>query len=361
MSDNLPIRKIIHIDMDAFYASVEQRDNPELKGKPVAVGGSRSRGVVAAASYEARKYGVRSAMPSVTAFRKCPDIIFVKPRFDVYKGVSQVIRSIFFEYTDLVEPLSLDEAYLDVTNNKIGLSSATLIAEEIRKKIFESTHLTCSAGISINKFLAKTASDINKPNGMKLIKPEEAVGFVETLKVKDFFGVGKVTAEKMKRMGIHTGLDMKNKSLGFLAKNFGKSGAYYYDICRGIDNRPVNPNRIRKSVSIENTYDNDLTDLQEIMAELQTLSQALEKRLNNNKILGKTVNIKIKYADFEQVTRSKTSQLWLEKSTDYEPLWKELMSDQELLNKPIRLLGLGLSNLNTEEKENQGLQLTLEF
>lgn len=361
MSDNLPIRKIIHIDMDAFYASVEQRDNPELRGKPVAVGGSRSRGVVAAASYEARKYGVRSAMPSVTAFRKCPDIIFVKPRFDVYKGVSQVIRSIFFEYTNLVEPLSLDEAYLDVTNNKIGLSSATLIAEEIRKKIFESTHLTCSAGISINKFLAKTASDINKPNGMKLIKPEEAVGFVETLKVKDFFGVGKVTAEKMKRMGIHTGLDMKNKSLGFLTKNFGKSGAYYYDICRGIDNRPVNPNRIRKSVSIENTYDNDLTDLQEIMAELQTLSQALEKRLNNNKILGKTVNIKIKYADFEQVTRSKTSQLWLEKSTDYEPLWKELMSDQELLNKPIRLLGLGLSNLNTEEKENQGLQLTLEF
>ena len=227
MSDNLAIRKIIHIDMDAFYASVEQRDNPDLKGRPVAVGGSKSRGVVAAASYEARKFGVRSAMPSVTAYRKCPDIVFVKPRFDVYKEVSQVIRGIFFEYTDLVEPLSLDEAYLDVTNNKIGLPSATLIAQEIRKKIFESTQLTCSAGISINKFLAKTASDINKPDGMKLIKPEEAVDFIEKLKVKDFFGVGKVTADKMRRMGIHTGADLKSKSPGFLTKNFGKSGSYY--------------------------------------------------------------------------------------------------------------------------------------
>ncbi|SMD32534.1 DNA polymerase-4 [Reichenbachiella faecimaris] len=361
MSDNLAIRKIIHIDMDAFYASVEQRDNPELKGKPVAVGGSRSRGVVAAASYEARKFGIRSAMPSVTAFRKCPDIIFVKPRFEVYKEVSQIIRNIFFEYTDLVEPLSLDEAYLDVTNNKIGLPSATLIAEEIRKKIFDSTALTCSAGISINKFLAKTASDINKPNGMKLIKPEEAMAFIETLKVKDFFGVGKVTAEKMKRMGIHTGLDLKNKSLGFMTKNFGKSGSFYYNISRGIDDRPVNPNRIRKSVSIENTYDNDLSDISHIETELEKLSESLETRLAKNKIQGKTINIKIKYADFEQVTRSKTSQYWLSKSTDYQPLWKEILLDERLVQKPIRLLGLGLSNLNTEEKENQGLQLTLEF
>ncbi|WP_422359649.1 DNA polymerase IV [Reichenbachiella sp.] len=361
MSDNLPIRKIIHIDMDAFYASVEQRDNPELKGKPVAVGGSRSRGVVAAASYEARKFGVRSAMPSVTAFRRCPNIIFVKPRFEVYKEVSQVIRNIFFEYTDLVEPLSLDEAYLDVTNNKIGLPSATLIAEEIRKKIFDTTSLTCSAGISINKFLAKTASDINKPDGLKLIKPDEAVNFIETLKVKDFFGVGKVTAEKMKRMGIHTGLDLKNKSLGFLSKNFGKSGAYYYNICRGIDDREVNPNRIRKSVSIENTYDTDLSDFQEVLTELQILSEALEKRLSNNHIQGKTVNIKIKYADFEQVTRSRTSQIWLSKSQDYKPFWEEIMNDKGLTEKPIRLLGLGLSNLNTEEKDNQGFQLTLEF
>lgn len=361
MSDNLAIRKIIHIDMDAFYASVEQRDNPELKGKPVAVGGSRSRGVVAAASYEARKFGVRSAMPSVTAFRRCPDIIFVKPRFEVYKEVSQIIRNIFFEYTDLVEPLSLDEAYLDVTNNKIGLPSATLIAEEIRKKVYESTGLTCSAGISINKFLAKTASDINKPNGFKLIKPDEAVSFIETLKVKDFFGVGKVTAEKMKRMGIHTGLDLKNKSQGFLTKNFGKSGAYYFNICRAIDNREVNPNRIRKSVSIENTYDNDLIDIQDIFTELDVLSKALEKRLSINKIKGKTVNIKIKYADFEQVTRSKTSQSWLSETKEYEPLWKEIMIDSRLTEKPIRLLGLGLSNLNTEEKDEQGLQLTLEF
>lgn len=347
--------------MDAFYASVEQRDNPELRGKPVAVGGSRSRGVVAAASYEARKYGVRSAMPSVTAYRRCPDLIFVKPRFDVYKEVSHIIREIFFEYTDLVEPLSLDEAYLDVTNNKIGLPSATLIAQEIRKKIFESTGLTCSAGISINKFLAKTASDINKPDGMKLIKPDESIEFIESLKVKDFFGVGKVTADKMKRMGIHTGKDLKSKTLGFLTKNFGKSGAYYFDISRGIDNRSVNPNRIRKSVSIENTYDNDLIEESDVESALLELSGVLEKRLGNNNILGKTVNIKIKYADFEQVTRSKTAQIWLGKSHEYDPLWKEMLQDKQLLQKPIRLLGLGLANLNTEEKDNQGLQLTLEF
>lgn len=361
MSDNIPIRKIIHIDMDAFYASVEQRDRPELKGKPVAVGGSRSRGVVAAASYEARKFGVRSAMPSVMAYRKCPDIIFVKPRFDVYKEVSMVIRDIFLEYTDLVEPLSLDEAYLDVTNNKPGLPSATLIAKEIRQKIFDKTGLTCSAGISINKFLAKTASDINKPNGMKLIRPEDAISFIETLKIKDFFGVGKVTAEKMKRMGIHTGADLKTKSIGFLTKNFGKSGAYYYNICRGIDDRPVNPNRIRKSVSIENTYDNDLTESEDIISALQQLSFALEKRLSKNSIKGKTVNVKIKYADFEQVTRSKTASVWLGNSVDYDSLWREIMLDQQLINKPIRLLGLGLSNLNTELDDKQGLQLTLEF
>lgn len=347
--------------MDAFYASVEQRDNPELKGKPVAVGGSKSRGVVAAASYEARRYGVRSAMPSVTAYRKCPDIIFVKPRFEVYKEVSMLIREIFLEYTDLVEPLSLDEAYLDVTNNKKGLPSATLIAKEIRQRIFDKTGLTCSAGISINKFLAKTASDINKPNGMKLIRPDDAVAFIETLKVKDFFGVGKVTAEKMKRMGIHTGDDLKSKSIGFLTKNFGKSGTYYYNICRGIDDRPVNPNRIRKSVSIENTYDTDLTDENEILTALQQLSLALEKRLSNNQIKGKTVNIKIKYADFEQVTRSKTGTSWLGRSKEYDPFWQEMMKDSELITKPIRLLGLGLSNLNTEIDDQQGLQLTLEF
>ncbi|WP_407692715.1 DNA polymerase IV [Reichenbachiella carrageenanivorans] len=347
--------------MDAFYASVEQRDHPELRGKPVAVGGSRSRGVVAAASYEARKYGVRSAMPSVIAYRKCPQLTFVKPRFDVYKEVSQVIRSIFLNYTDLVEPLSLDEAYLDVTNNKLGLPSATLIAQEIRQKIFDATQLTCSAGISINKFLAKTASDINKPNGMKLIKPEEAVAFIETLNIKDFFGVGKVTTEKMKRMGIHNGLDLKRKSLGFLTKNFGKSGAYYFNICRGIDNRPVNPNRIRKSVSIENTYDHDLTDIAEVHTELHVLSHELEKRLSTNSILGKTVNIKIKYADFEQVTRSKTIQQWLGKHEEYAPIWLEITKDKDLMNRPIRLLGLGLSNLNTEDKEDKGWQLTLEF
>ena len=300
------VRKIIHIDMDAFFASVEQRDNPELRGKPVAVGGSRERGVVAAASYEARKYGVYSAMPSAIAYRKCPNIIFVKHRFDVYKDVSNQIRKIFLDYTDLVEPLSLDEAYLDVTSNKKCMTSATLIAKEIRQRIKESTQLTASAGISINKFLAKTASDINKPDGITLIKPDEAERFIESLKIEKFHGIGKVTAKKMSRMGIHTGSDLKTKSLPFLQKNFGKAGIYYYNISRGIDDRIVNPNRIRKSLSIENTFDRNLTSLAEVKYELDNLSTSLFIRIEKSKSYGKTLTIKLKFDDFTQITRSKT-------------------------------------------------------
>lgn len=353
-------RKIIHIDMDAFYASVEQRDNPDLQGKPVAVGGSRARGVVAAASYEARKYGVRSAMPSVTAYRRCPDIVFVPPRFSVYKEVSNQIRDIFHEYTDLVEPLSLDEAYLDVTTNKKEMPSATLIAQEIRKKIQETTHLTASAGISKNKFLAKTASDINKPDGFALIKPEDAEQFVDRLKIEKFFGIGKVTAQKMKRMGIYFGHDIKSKSLEFLIGNFGKVGRYYYNISRAIDHRPVNPNRERKSISVENTYDRDLDSKDDITTALIPLCEELYRRIERSKSFGKTITLKVKYGDFTQVTRSKTSDFYVDSKAVLDGLLDELMALNNFEIRPIRLLGLGISNLQNEE-EDHPVQLTINF
>jgi DNA polymerase-4 len=264
-------RKIIHIDMDAFYASVEQRDNPDLKGKPVAVGGSQARGVVAAASYEARKFGVRSAMPSMTACRKCPDLIFVKPRFDVYKEVSLQIRAILAEHTPIIEPLSLDEAYLDVTENLQGIASATEIAERIRAKIRTETQLTASAGVSYNKFLAKLASDYRKPDGLYVIMPAMGPAFVETLPVERFHGVGPATAAKMKELRIFTALDLRAKDETFLSTHFGKAGRHFYYICRGIDNRPVLANRIRKSVGAENTFPRDLTTLDDLKAELAPL------------------------------------------------------------------------------------------
>lgn len=354
------LRKIIHVDMDAFFASVEQRDNPELKGKPVAVGGSRQRGVVAAASYEARRYGVHSALASVTAYRRCPNIIFVPPRFDVYKKVSEQIREIFLDYTDLVEPLSLDEAYLDVTRNKKGMPSATLIAKEIRARIKESTNLTASAGISINKFLAKTASDINKPDGLTLIKPAEAVLFIEKLKIEKFYGIGKVTAKKMKRMGIHSGLDLKTKSLPFLQSNFGKTGKYYYNIARAIDEREVNPNRIRKSVSVENTFDYDILTSEEIIQELEILSCSLFSRIEKSKSFGRTLTIKFKFDDFTQVTRRKTSIDYLKSKEDIIKLMKEVVESEVHDFKPIRLLGIGVSNLE-QDGEKHYIQLTLNF
>ena len=292
-------RKIIHIDMDAFYASVEQHDFPELKGKPLAVGGGMY-GVVAAASYEARKFGVRSAMPGKTALEKCPQLIVVKPRFQRYKEISQQIRKIFYEFTDLVEPLSLDEAYLDVTENKKNMESANDIAREIRKRIFEETGLTASAGISINKFLAKVASDYNKPNGQKTIHPTQILDFMEDLPIEKFFGIGKVTANKMHELHIFKGSDLKKKSLDDLIKLFGKSGNYYYNVVRGIHNSEVKPHRIQKSVAVEETFWENLLDEEAVFKQLKIISEELEIRLSKKEIKGKSLTLKIKYKDFTQ-------------------------------------------------------------
>ncbi len=367
MFEERHIRKIIHIDMDAFYASVEQLDNPELRGKPLAVGGSEQRGVVAAASYEARKFGVRSAMSGMAAKRNCPELIFVRPRFDRYKEISKQIREIFYEYTDLVEPLSLDEAYLDVTENKKGNPSATMIAEEIRKKIKEKTGLNASAGISINKFVAKIASDINKPNGQKTIVPEEVVSFLETLDVKKFFGVGKVTKEKMYRLGIYNGKDLKQQSLEFLNENFGKSGSHYYNVVRGIHNSKVKPSQKQKSLAAEHTFSQNISSEIFMMEPLEEIADEVEQRLLKRKLAGKTVTLKIRYSDFTIQTRSKTLPLFLASKDLILEVVKELLY-QEKMKESVRLLGISISNLNNEKpkkkeapKESIDVQLKLEF
>ncbi|MCF6243097.1 MAG: DNA polymerase IV [Bacteroidales bacterium] len=355
------IRKIIHIDMDAFFASVEQRDNPELRNKPIAVGGLGSRGVVAAASYEARKYGVRSAMPAKIAKRKCPFLIFVKPRFGVYKQVSRQIRQIFYEYTDLVEPLSLDEAYLDVSTHKKGKPSATLIAKEIKERIKQETGLTASAGISINKFLAKVASDYKKPDGLFLIKPEDAEVFVEELPIENFFGIGKVTAHKMHEMGIFFGSDLKKFSEIELIKRFGKQGSYYYHIARAVDLRKVVPNRQRKSVGAENTFEEDLSETSVMEAELMKITEKLIERIKKANTFGKTLTLKVKFSDFKQITRSKTYSVNI---TNFKDLWKyslELFSSIDFSTKKVRLLGLSVSNLQNAEKSDNAIQLTFDF
>ena len=353
-------RKIIHVDMDAFYASVEQMDNPELKGKPLAVGGNELRGVVSAASYEARKYGVRSAMSGVQAKRLCPELIFVHPRFDRYKEISNKIRAIFKDYTDLVEPLSLDEAYLDVTNNKKGNPSATLIAQEIRKRIFDEVGLTASAGISVNKFVAKIASDYNKPNGQKTINPEEVESFLEGLDVKKFFGIGKVTAEKMYQLGIYTGADLKSKTIEYLDEHFGKSGRHYFYLVRGISNSAVKPNRTAKSVAAEHTFYTNLTSEVFMEEKLERIAEELSRRLQKHKISGKTVTLKIKYSDFTQQTRSKTLPYFIsDKGLLFENA-KELLY-QEKMKDSVRLLGISLANLNTEIKKTVVVQLRFEF
>jgi DNA polymerase-4 len=355
------IRKIIHIDMDAFFASVEQRDNPEYRGKPIVVGGQGARGVVAAASYEARKYGIHSAMPSKTAIKKCPFLIFVRPRFEAYKQVSDQIREIFLEYTDLVEPLSLDEAYLDVTHHKKGKPSATLIAKEIKQRILEETGLTASAGISVNKFLAKIASDYRKPNGLFLIKPDEAEAFVENLPIEKFFGIGKVTAEKMHKMHIATGADLKKLSEYELIKHFGKQGIYYYHIARAIDTRQVEPERARKSVGAENTFTTDITDIQEMLQELEEIAKTLFDRIIKSNSFGKTLTLKVKFHDFKQITRSKTLS---NEITNYEILWAsslEIFNKTNLYGQKVRLFGLSVSNLPSEMLSNAPLQLTLNF
>lgn len=360
MTEPLPQRKIIHIDMDAFYASVEQMDNPELRGKPLAVGGSEARGVVSAASYEARKFGVRSAMSGVQAKRNCPDLIFVRPRFDRYKEISKQIRKIFHEYTDLVEPLSLDEAYLDVTQNKKGNPSATLIAQEIRKRIFEEVGLTASAGISVNKFVAKVASDYNKPNGQKTVNPEEVEVFLENLDIKKFYGVGKVTADRMYHLGIFTGKDLKSKSAEFLEEHFSKSGLYYYNIVRGIQNSQVKPHRTAKSVAAEHTFYENLTSEIFMIEKLERIAGELENRLKRYNISGKTVTLKIKYSDFTTQTRSKTLPYFISDKGLLLEAAKELLF-QERMKESVRLLGISLNNLNTEIKKTVVVQLKFEF
>jgi DNA polymerase-4 len=344
-----PLRKIIHIDMDAFYASVEQRDNPELRGKPLAVGGSAARGVVAAASYEARTFGVHSAMPSVTAKRKCPDLIFVPPRFEVYRQVSLQIREIFAEYTSLIEPLSLDEAYLDVTENLKGMDIATEIALEIRARIKVVTGLNASAGISYNKFLAKIASDLNKPNGQAVITPKNGPGFVEALPVKKFHGVGPATAERMRQYGIETGFDLKSKSLQFLQEHFGKSGPYFYGIARGIDERYVRPDRVRKSVGAEDTFIEDIDDLELATAELHPLAEKVWRYCEAQNITGKTITVKIKYSDFTQATRSRTMSGSVSDIDMILEIAETLLASVFPFKRPVRLLGITLSSLSTED------------
>ena len=360
MESTIVYRKIIHVDMDAFYASVEQLDNKELKGKPVAVGGSSERGVVAAASYEARKFGVRSAMSGVLAKKKCPHLIFVKPRFSRYKEISGKIRQIFNDYTDLIEPLSLDEAFLDVTENKKGNPSASLIAQEIRDRIFNELNLRASAGISINKFIAKVASDINKPNGQKTINPEEVILFLEELSVNKFYGVGKVTAAKMNNLGIFKGLDLKNKSLEELTKLFGKAGKFYYNIVRGVHNSPVKPNRVRKSIAAERTFSKNISSEVFMLERLDKIAEELEKRMMKSETKGKTITLKIKYSDFTQQTRSKTVQSFLQTKDEIMPIVKELVYQEKFKNS-VRLLGISFSNLDTEKKDPVWVQLKLEF
>jgi DNA polymerase-4 len=348
-----PQRKIIHVDMDAFYASVEQRDNPDLRGKPVAVGGSRERGVVAAASYEARKFGVRSAMPSVTAKRQCPDLVFVKPRFEVYKEISRHIRTIFAEHTEIIEPLSLDEAYLDVTENIQGIPVATEIATMIRAKILGETGLTASAGISYNKFLAKLASDQRKPNGQFVITPKMGPGFVQDLPVGKFHGIGPATSAKLNGLGIFTGLDMRNQTLEFMTANFGKAGTYYYWISRGIDERPVRANRIRKSVGAENTFPQDLADYEALAAELQPLIEKVWRHCETTGARGRTATLKVKFSDFELITRSRSVAL-IDSASDLSSLALELLKQLMPPNKAIRLLGISVSGFTDPEPEDEG-------
>ncbi|GJM30967.1 MAG: DNA polymerase IV 2 [Cyclobacteriaceae bacterium] len=354
------MRKIIHIDMDAFYASVEQRDFPELRGKPIAVGGNRERGVVMTASYEARKFGVRSAMPSAIAYRLCPDLIFAKPRFQVYRQVSEQIRTIFYRYTDLVEPLSLDEAYLDVTENKMGISSASQIAREIKKGIVQDTGITASAGVSINKFLAKVASDYKKPNGLSVIMPHQVAGFIDNLEISRFHGIGKVTTGKMHELGIKTGADLKSYSEQQLVKIFGKNGRNYYLKAHGKDTNPVNPHRLRKSISSENTFSQDLTENLSIQTEVMQIARQVMDWMNRHQVYGRTVTLKVKFNDFNQITRSKTLGHYIRKLEELEKIAAELQSS---VNdpRPVRLLGLSMSNLNNQDAGESTSQLTLDF
>ncbi len=335
--------------MDAFYASVEQRDFPELRGKPVIVGSPEGRGVVLTCSYEARKFGVHSAIPGKEAKRLCPDGIFVPPRMAVYKEVSQSIREIFFLYTDLVEPLSLDEAYLDVTKDKLKIGSAIEIAKAIKQCIKEETNLTASAGVSVNKFVAKVASGMQKPDGLTFIHPSQIETFMEQLKVKDFHGIGRVTAEKMNKVGIFTGADLKKLSPDEMVKHYGKPGRFYYDIVRGIDNRAVEADRETKSVSVEDTFAEDVLDVELLEKELERLSQLLFTRVNKYQLFGRTITLKIKYHDFKIISRSKTFPEQVRDPAVVAQTVKQLLKQTEAGQKKIRLLGVGVSGFEEEK------------
>ena len=353
MTQHTGIRKIIHIDMDAFFASVEQRDNPDLRGKPVAVGSSLARGVVAAASYEARKYGVRSAMASVTAKRRCPDLIFVDHRFDVYREVSRQIRAIFYTHSDLVEPLSLDEAYIDVTHDKMGIGNATRIAEMIRAEIKKQTGLTASAGVSYNKFIAKIASDQNKPDGICVIKPHQGAEFVASLPVRRFFGVGPKTAERMAALGIHSGADLRAQTEAFLQQHFGKSAGYLYRASRGVDHREVKPHRIRKSIGGERTYAADLVNEGELEDALEKIIDIVWNSIEKKGAQGRTVTLKAKYADFRQITRSRSLDRNVEDKSEFAVIGRELLNSILPVENGVRLLGLTLANLEGAEEEEE--------
>ena len=349
--------------MDAFFSSVEQLDNPSIKGKPVAVGGSNERGVVAAASYEARKYGVRSAMPSVLAKKKCKNLIFVKPRIKRYKEISKQIRDIFFDYAELIEPLSLDEAFLDVTENKKNIILAADIAREIRARINDEIGLTASAGISINKFIAKAATEVNKPDGQKTIHPSQVDEFIDRLPIHKFHGVGKVTAKKMNELGVFSGADLKGFSINKLRKNFGKSGEHFYRIVRSTQDNPVNPNRIRKSVGAERTFSKDIDSESFMLDKLDNIADELERRMIESGNKGKTVTIKLKYSDFTQQTRSKTMDEYLQTKEDIFPIIQDLLY-QKTIEKPVRLLGISIANLltnNLSSKKNINVQLKFDF
>ncbi|MFY9655761.1 MAG: DNA polymerase IV [Methylocystis sp.] len=352
-------RKIIHIDMDAFYASVEQRDNPELRGKPVAVGSARERGVVAAASYEARAFGVRSAMPSVSARRRCPELLFVPPRFEVYRQISRQIRAIFADHTPLIEPLSLDEAYLDVTENRKGIASATAIAEEIRERIRFETGLTASAGVSYNKFLAKIASDHRKPDGLFVITPQMGPGFVEALEIGRFHGVGPVTRAKMNGLGIATGLDLRRQSLTFLERHFGKAGAYYYSIARGVDERPVQANRVRKSLGAENTFGEDIFTFTAAQAALSPLIERVWRGGQNAGLRARAVTLKVKFSDFRQITRAHTGAEALRSRDELEALAHALLATVFPAPRGVRLLGVSLSSFDSAPAAAESSQLNL--
>lgn len=357
------MRKIIHIDQDAFYASVEQRDNPTLLGKAIAVGGSPGgRGVVMTASYEARKFGVRSAMPAMTAARLCPNLIFVRPRMEAYKIASQEIREIFYQYTVLVEPLSLDEAFLDVTINKLDIASAIQIAREIKSAIVEKTGLTATAGVSYNKFLAKMASGQNKPNGLNFIPPEKAQDFIDGLPIHKFHGIGEKTAERMRGLGIHNGADLRKQEAPFLKRHFGKMGTFYFQIAQGIDERLVTPDRPTRSVSVEDTFQEDVDDLLILDQEIERLSNLLGKRLKANGLLGRTITLKVKYADFQQITRSTSQQGSFVLESDMAEKCMLLLRKTDAETKKVRLIGIGVSNFDAETEENDSHgQLRFDF